>query len=231
MTPADLLDQWLSARLAKAALAWLRNRAEASRKGSLPELLTAFDGVARHIAKAPLALDAQQRVAAGAARAHWRPEGWSLDQAARALLMLRFPAHDDLAYTQAVGDLFANADLREQIALLRMLPLLPYPDAYRDLAREAVRCNLTPLLEALIFDNPYPFEQFDERQWNVTILKCLFLNLPLERVIGLEERNNRELARMVQGLVSERRAAGRPLPEDVYRWLPRPGQDNRPPAR
>lgn len=231
MTPADLLEQWLNARLGKTALAWLRNRIDAARKGSRQDLLKAFNGVARRIARSPLALDPREQAIASATRTNWRPGGWTLDQGARALLVLRFPADDDLAYTQAVEELFADADLREQVALLRMLPLLPYPAAYHDLAREAVRSNLTPLLEALIFDNPYPFEQFDERQWNVTILKCLFLDLPLERVIGLEERNNRELGRMVRSLVSERHAAGRPLPEAAYRWMPRPGPYNRPPAR
>ena len=46
-------------------------------------------------------------------------------------------------------------------------------------------------------------------------MKAIFNGLSLRRVLGLAERNNAELRRMVEAYASERRAAGRPVPEDV----------------
>jgi hypothetical protein len=38
-------------------------------------------------------------------------------------------------------------------------------------------------------------------------------------MVGLTERRNRELVAMLRDLVSERHAAGRPLPEPVHRYI------------
>jgi hypothetical protein len=38
-------------------------------------------------------------------------------------------------------------------------------------------------------------------------------------VVGLDGRRNGELVRMMRDLVSERHAAGRPLPDSVHRWI------------
>ena len=47
------------------------------------------------------------------------------------------------------------------------------------------------------------------------VLKCLFCEVRLARVEGLARRVTPELCRMVEAYASERRAAGRPGPEDV----------------
>jgi hypothetical protein len=47
------------------------------------------------------------------------------------------------------------------------------------------------------------------------VLKALFVGTALGRVVAIEERANPDLARMVASYASERRAAGRPVSEDV----------------
>jgi hypothetical protein len=52
------------------------------------------------------------------------------------------------------------------------------------------------------------------------VLKALFVGVPLARVHGLADRKTAELARAVNAFASERRAAGRAIPEDVRYALP-----------
>jgi hypothetical protein len=71
------------------------------------------------------------------------------------------------------------------------------------------------VLEALVCENPFPARFMPDLAFNQLIMKAIFNGLSLRRVLGLAERNNAELRRMVEGYASERRAAGRPVPEDV----------------
>jgi hypothetical protein len=82
-------------------------------------------------------------------------------------------------------------------------------------AVEACRTNAQVIFEAIACDNPYPFRYFPELNFNQMVLKALFIGSPLARVIGLEERITSELIRMAEDYASERRAAGRPVPEDI----------------
>jgi hypothetical protein len=51
------------------------------------------------------------------------------------------------------------------------------------------------------------------------VVKCVFSGVPIETVVGLDERRNAELVRMMRDLVSERHAAGRLLPDAVHRFI------------
>ena len=42
---------------------------------------------------------------------------------------------------------------------------------------------------------------------------------PIETIFGLRERRNPEVVQMLRDLVSERRAASRPLPETVHAYV------------
>ena len=46
-------------------------------------------------------------------------------------------------------------------------------------------------------------------------LKSLYLGVSVLRIVGLEHRANPELARMAADYASERRVAGRPVPEEI----------------
>jgi hypothetical protein len=67
--------------------------------------------------------------------------------------------------------------------------------------------------------NPYPRHHFVQTAWNHMVVKCVFNGLPIDTIVGLNERRNAELARMLRDLVSERHAAGRVLPAAVHAYL------------
>ena len=145
-------------------------------------------------------------------------EHWKMRDFGRAALVLaaldRTPweEHDPL-----VEQLVRRGEIGEQESLLAMLALLPGPERFADAAIDACRTNSASVFAAIALDNPYVRDHFPEANFNQLVLKAIFIGLPVERIVGLEERVNAELVRMVRDYADERRAAGRTVPDDVGR--------------
>ncbi|MDQ3332057.1 MAG: EboA domain-containing protein, partial [Planctomycetota bacterium] len=144
---------------------------------------------------------------------------WSIDQAARSLLVLSFPAQDCTKYLETLDRLFTAGEVSELVALYQALPLFPHQEAHILRSVEGLRTNIKPVFTAIAHRNPYPAEQFDEVQWNQMILKCLFIGVPLAPVVGLDERINPQLMRMLCDYAHERWAAGRTVSPELWRCV------------
>jgi hypothetical protein len=120
-----------------------------------------------------------------------------------------------------VAELFRQGDSDEKCAVLRALPLLDDAARFVDVAVGACRSSVQPVFEAVACDTGYAAQRFEDAPFAQMVLKALFVGVPLERVQGLAERTTAELARMAHGYASERRAAGRTVPEDIDRFFPR----------
>ncbi|MGI5244096.1 EboA domain-containing protein [Dactylosporangium sp. CA-139066] len=142
------------------------------------------------------------------------PEGWSVDDAARVLLLARLPKG-----TAEVEPLYRYGDAAEKRAVLRALPLLDLPAAaVEPLLLDALRTNDTRLVAAAL--GPAA-RALPAPAWRQGVLKAVFMQLPLAGVAGLDERADAELATMLGGLAEERRAAGRTLAADATELLHR----------
>jgi hypothetical protein len=183
------------------------------------QLYTAFSTVPKRVAKPPLAPNDGKLAEANAMCPMWKPGHWSVDQAARCLLLLAYDASDTDRYVSIVEMLFSTADARELIALYQSLPLLPHQERYIPRAAEGVRSNMVNVFHAMALNNSYPFEWFDEPAWNQMVLKVAFIGSPMREIIGLDVRANPALARMLRDLVHERRAAGRGFPAEVWQLM------------
>ena len=200
----DLLLEWLEVRAGAEACAWLT----ADRN-----LLLSYSAAARHFGHEPLALSDDELAAAGAARPGWNPSGWTRCEAARAWLLLADGAAD------RYETLCAAAEMHELVAFYKALPLLPEPARWRAQGAEGVRTNITDVFCAVAHDNPYPSEQFDEVAWNTMVLKALFIGVPLAPIVGLDERANPALMRMLCNYAHERWAAGRDVSPELWRCV------------
>lgn len=218
-TPASLLRAWLNGRIEPAALDWLDGRLNVVRGGDVQQLFLTFGLVPRRTGKTDLALPKTDLLKAQDARPGWDPSGWSVDHAARTLLVLSFPSEDREKFLAALDRLFAAGEVGEQIALYQALPLLPHQEAHTLRAAEGVRTNIKPVFTAIAHRNPYPAERFDEGQWNQMVLKCLFIGVPLAPIVGLDERVNESLMRMLCDYAHERWAAGRNVQSDLWRCV------------
>lgn len=222
MTPVQLLTAWLTSRLQADARSWLEDALAGLRTGATErDLYLRVSQVSRRLGKAPLGLSVHELQAAAASRPGWDPRDWTVDNAARVLLLLAGSAGsaDGAEVRRRLDKLCSAADIDELVAFYRGLPLYPDPPQHVLRAAEGVRSNMRVVFEAVAHRNPYPAEQFDEPAWNQLVLKALFVGSTLEPVVGLDARRNPTLARMLCDYAHERWAARRDVSPELWRCV------------
>ena len=217
--PLDLLTLWLTRQLAEPARRWFEQQMSTlSPDAGDRELYLALGLVPRKLGKDDLALQPGDVEQANAARPGWDPSGLSVDQAARIAILLKAGGEGEHFRNRFV-QLCRTADIAEQVAFYRGLPLYPNPELLTHQAGEAARTNMRSVFEALAHKNPYPFEQFDENRWNHMVLKALFIGSQLHPIQGLGQRANAELAIILRDYAHERWAAGRNVTPELWRCV------------
>ena len=144
--------------------------------------------------------------------------GWTVDDAARALLLAALPL-TGAALAEEVAAAYRHGDAAERRGVLRALHLLDLGDAGVPLVTDAIRSNDTRLIAAAL--GPYAADHLPPAWYRQAILKCVFVGIPLAEVAGLDRRADAELARMLLDFAHERVAAGRDVPGDVWPLIER----------
>jgi hypothetical protein len=216
----ELLHHWVTRQLSLEAITWLdETRQQVSISTNTRVFFSSFSKVPRYTGKNQLQLTSQDLDTASKMRLGWFPSHWSVDQAARALLVLTLPQTDSDKYLYILEQVFKAADVGELVALYQALPLLPYPEKLQKRAAEGIRSNMTAVFNAVALRNPYPAEQFDDLAWNQMVLKALFVGSPLHLIQGLDVRANRELSRMLIDYAHERYSANRLVSAEIWRLV------------
>ena len=200
-------------------MAWLDEQSARVAGDSGRALQLAVAMAPRRLGKAPLALDANELAAASELRPGFDPRDWSVDQAARVLVILASFRGDNAHFSERLQLLLRSAELGEQIALLRGLPLYPAPPLLVSLAGEGIRSAMQPVFEAVAHRNPFAADHFSEPMWNQMVVKAPFIGSRLAPISGLDRRRNAELARMLVDYAHERWAAGRPVNGELWRCV------------
>lgn len=141
-------------------------------------------------------------------------KNWTLDQVVRLAMLTKLDENQ-------VDMLFETAEMQEAVALTKSLPFLANPTNFLLRATDAVRSNMGPVFDAIAFDNTYPRDYFSEAAWNQLVLKCIFNDKAIHQIMGLDERANAELAMTLSDFAHERWSAGRRVPAQVWRLIPR----------
>ena len=136
-------------------------------------------------------------------------DGWTTDEAARALLLAASPVDEVL-------NAYRYGDTAEKLAVLKALPLLPIGDQGVPLLEDALRTNDTRLVAAAL--GPYG-DHLGPDAWRQAVLKCVFMGVPLAGVHRLHERADASLREMLRAFAAEREAAGREVPLDARNLL------------
>ena len=68
-----------------------------------------------------------------------------------------------------------------------------------------------------MYHNPYPTIYLDEKAWNQLVLKAFFTDKDLNKIGGLDERANAELAATLNDYAHERWAANRSINPHLWR--------------
>jgi hypothetical protein len=136
-------------------------------------------------------------------------DGWTTDEAARALMLAVLPPG-------GIADVYRYGDTAEKLAVLKALPLLPIGDEAVPLLEDALRTNDTRLVAAAL--GPYS-DRLGQQAWRQAVLKCVFMGVPLANVHRLTDRADAELGAMLRSFAEERHAAGRDMPPDAVALL------------
>jgi hypothetical protein len=206
-----VLDELLAlmrARTSAEGAAWLDSAVNEVRAGRA-DLAALFPAVSRHVGRGPLGAPSPR-------------DRWRIDDAARAALLLALraanPPSDGRSALAAARDLYFAGDAREKIGALRALPLLGDDDTALPAALDAVRVNQGEIFEAAVLDNAYVSRHLPQLEFRKAALKCVFVGLPLGRIVGLAERADVELCRSLVDYVLEREAASRSVPPEIWRF-------------
>jgi hypothetical protein len=191
--PADTLLSDLTAACPADAVAWLQAQCQRIAAGDERALFLALGQAGRKTGRAPLT------------------RGRSADQAARTLLVLALPSQDATRWLATLDRCFHAGTVEELVALYQALPLMPHPQLLAARAAEGIRSSIAPVFAAVALDNPYPAAHLGEAAWNQMVLKAFFTAVDVDRIIGLRNRLNPDLGRMLAGYARERRAASRTL--------------------
>ncbi len=213
-----VLSETLGKRIKPEAMAWLQKQAQSLMEGAHENVLfVAFSQAVRHAGKAALAPTAEELAAAQAADPDWDLAPWTCDVAARAYLMASLP--DEASTPERLLKVHQTADMGEHIALVKALFLAPRCGEALHIAREGIRSNMRTVFEAITARNPYPARYFDELAFNQMVVKCLFVDLPLRDITGLDSRLNATLRQILVDLAHERWAAGRVVSPEMWRCV------------
>ena len=153
---------------------------------------------------------------------------WDADELGRIALLVRAAdAFEEARLAALVDDCYRRGDTRERQAVLRALALLPEAAFTVEIGVDACRSSVQPIFEAIACENVFPARRFPDLNFNQMVLKALFTDVRLERIVGLDARVTPELRRMAEAYASERRAAGRSVPVDIHRLTGFAQEDDR----
>lgn len=146
-------------------------------------------------------------------------EGWAVDRLARVWLLMQVNANDKENYIRKIKALFLSAEMNELVALYSALPVFAYPEEWKFQCAEGIRSNIGLVLEAIMYGNSYPAKYLDEGAWNQLVMKAFFTDKDVNRIIGLDERANKELADILVDYAHERWAAHRAVNAQLWRLV------------
>lgn len=206
------LERLIREQVTASCWSWLQQQSDRYEKQYLPSYFNlSFTAISRFVPRKAVVLSAQDDEVLKSIRKDLTIQGWEIDRLCRAWWLLKLPATDEKTYTEQIENLFDAADVHELVAVYGALPLMAYPEQFRLRAAEGIRTSIGAVFEAVALNNPYPGEYLDEPAWNQLVLKAFFMEKPVQRIIGLEERANAELAHILSDYAHERWAAGRPV--------------------
>src|SRR5690606_490726 len=179
-----------------------------------------FSSIPRQVGRNTVHVPVEQLSVLQDCRKGFDPSGWTVDRLCRVQLLLHLdPAIGKEEYLARVEELFSVAEVNEQVALYSALPLYHFPEEFRFRTTEGIRTNMTSVFDAVALNNPYPFDYLEEAAWNQMVLKALFMQRPVYRIYGIDQRANQALARILSDYAHERWAAGRAVSPELWRCV------------
>lgn len=213
-----LLEKIIERNLNREAYSWLLDSAKQSADAdSNYRFNISFTAMPRKTGKKVILLEESDKENLKNLIPGFSIEGWSIDRLCRVWLLFQLDSGNKANYIKRIEGLFPQAELNEQVALYSALPLLSYPEAWKEQCAIGIRSNISDVLEAIMYFNPYAAEWLDEPAWNQLVMKAFFSGKNVNNIIGIDQRNNQSLANTLFDYVEERWAAHRTEDPQIWR--------------
>jgi hypothetical protein len=213
-----ILTAIIRENLSPEAWGWLAEKSVLGNH-SAQQLSTAFASMPRKTGRAAIHFSKEQSNSLSLARPGFSIDNWSIDRLCRVWLLLHIDSTKKDDFTRSIENLFLSAEMNELVALYSSLPVLSYPELWRSRCAEGIRSNIGLVLDAIICNNPYSSEQLSEAAWNQLVMKAFFTDKTIDKIVGLDQRANKELANMLSDYANERWAASRVVNPQLWRCV------------
>jgi hypothetical protein len=133
------------------------------------------------------------------------PEGWELDECARASLLIEVarvsrelgaPA-GPRAVARLVGELVTRNVAGEQKAALKALAYMPDARSLLEVAYWAARSGAVDVFDAIAFENPYPAQHFGDGAFDALVIRAIALGRDVNRIVGVGARMSPDLLALI----------------------------------
>ena len=199
---------------------WLQEKAGLVKsENNAAQLHLSFTAIPRKAGKQIIKINADQKKHIDSIVPGFIIDDWPLHRLCRIWILIHVDAAEKDNYCNKIESLFKNAEMNELAALYAALPVFAYPEKWIKRCEEGIRSNIGIVLEAIMYNNPYPSKFLDEAAWNQLVLKAFFTDKNVNRIIGLDDRANPELASTLIDYAHERWAAKRPVNIQLWRLV------------
>jgi hypothetical protein len=175
-----------------------------------------FGMVNKKIERVAIEFSEEQLSALKSFEPEFKPELWTLDQLCRLALLLSL---DPATNRSKIETLIDASDMRELVTIYKSLLFLNNAKGFIMKVVDGIRTNMIDVFDSIALNNSYPSKYFTEDAWNQVVLKAIFMERPIYKIVGLEKRNNQKLADILHDYAHERWAAGRRVTPELWRMI------------
>lgn len=211
----ELISDILQHNISNETWGWLSEKSRAD----TTSFNTAFVAIPRKTGRKNITLTPSQQDSLATDAPGFNVKQWLTDRLARVWLLLQVDTANKEKYVKQIEGLFPAAEVNELVALYSALPLLAFPEAWAGRCADGIRSNIGDVLETIMCYNPYPSAYLNEPAWNQLVLKAFFTEKPVEQIVGLDERANKDLAYTLSDYAHERWAAHRTVNPQIWRCV------------
>jgi 3-dehydroquinate synthase len=215
------LNSWIKERTSQKNFDWLKARLRLLDEEFLDRNLYITLGlIPRKLGQTDLALKQKEiKAVARDCGRNWDPTYWSIDTAARCLVIATLQQQQAGKFQKLFKELCKSAELKESIAFYQCTSVLYQHDDLDTVVGSGLRTHISAIFEAIAHRNPYPQMYFTQNRWNHMVLKALFIESELWPIQGIDERANAELAIILCDYAHERWAAHRRVTPELWRCV------------
>jgi hypothetical protein len=193
---------------------WFEEKAKSLESSS--NFFIAFGLVNRKLKSEPISIQSELYQKLKSINPAFSADSWTLIEFCRLAFLLQL---DPKSNKEKIIKLLASADMKEQVVIYKAFQYLENAEEFLLNVIDGIRTNMIDVFDAIALENTFPITYFSEDAWNHMVLKAIFMERPIYRIYGIDERRNTKLAGILHDFVQERWAAGRTVTPELWRMM------------